>query len=549
MTLVVVFIFAASSIPQAQSRNISTIAIKTNSFRLLTQQDILDPVKLQSNLNSIIPHLHRLAAPNTSQYNVLRPNENIRYNQMWSQTTMGPLLKHLTTDILNSISQMEQFLTPTTNRHTRNILGNIISSLTGLATQEQLEDNLLNTDEQTDQNLLHIADLTRNQDTIYHRIKQMAEEVQTVYEVVNKNTMSHTTRVLQLTSYALQLTFLAMEYRNMWADIVSAISNGHSNHHSVPLNTILEARETFHKYYGSNNHNTRFGITHGGKFLHIPTIAKSTVDYLLHTTMNQTKLITAINIPIYQHGYSFHTIPNPSSPNTWLLVNADQTEAVVLSHSDRAKMSVYHGTAFLNTREVRISTHQTSCFLDLTKNCHQYDLRALDDNHYLYEGHRAHQLNIDCGQQPIPIKLQRFQILHLPYQCRAYSDTYTIPRFLNDEDQRHIPPTPPDTEENRLIQTTFESLAHQFKHPVLITKITPVQGQLTSTDFTGPVDHLYQRLHDRLERRVLRDQTISSTTFSSVWPIYLVAGLIAIAIAAALIILIYLARFAAPHEQ
>ena len=462
---------------------------------------------------------------------------------------MAPLLRHLTSDLLNSIHQIQQFLTPTINRRTRNVIGDIISSLTGLATQEQLRKNLLDTGGESDQNLLHIADLARNQDSIHTRIEEMSAELNSIYEVTERQSFNKITRVLQLTSYALQLIFLTTEYKVMWSDIASSITNEHSNHHTIPLPAILEARTTFLKYYGSKNYNTRFGITHNDQFLHIPTMAQSSVQYFLHIKPNQTQLITQIDIPIFQHGYRFHPISDPISPGSWLIVNSANTEGIVVTHSHRSNMHIYHDTTFLTTREVRITTHQTSCFLNIDNNCHHILLHALDNNHYLYSGDNPHQINIDCNHNPTPIKLHKFHILHLPYQCTAYSETYMIPRFINDDIRQLIPPAPPCADENRLLQATIDNLAARFNHPVSVTKIKPLQGQLKKADFKGPIDRLYQRLHERLQLRIARDQRINASTFSSIWPMYVVAAIIALAAATALIILIYIARYAAPNEH
>ena len=463
---------------------------------------------------------------------------------------MGPLIRHLTIDLINSIRHIKQHLTPA-SRQSRNIIGDVISSLTGLATQKQLEQNLQKGEGETDLNLLHIADLAQNQDSIHQKIKHMENELNVMLELNAEKAEAYilVTKVQQLNTYALQLILVTMEYKNMWSEIAFSIANGNTNHHTIPLQAILDARKTFHKYYGSKNQDTRFGITQADHLLHIATLAQSSVEYLSYATKDNTQILTQINLPISQHGYSFHTIPYPTEPNKWLIVNVARTQGLIISHTDRINMQIYHDTAFLMKRIVRINTFQVACFLDLQRNCHQIDLQALDDNHFLYYGDEAHELNINCGQQPTLIRLQKHHILHLPYQCSAYSETYTIPQYLNDGGHTYTPATPPNTDNNQLLQASFDNLLKQFNHPVGIIKIKPRQGQLLKSDFQGPMSHLYQRLHERLQSRIQHQQQIQTATSSTIWPIYPVAAVIAITAITGVVLLIYIARYATLPNQ
>ena len=247
MSIIILLTMALKVTTKTSTYNDNMAAVKTNSFRLITTQDMMDPDQLQDNLDGIIPVLYEISQFNMVNYTNL--------NDHWKLNTMEPLVRHLTNDLIISIRQIKQLLSPIKHRQARNVIGDVIASLTGLATQKQLEEVANNNEGEIDQNLLHIADLTRNQDSIHQKIKQLTIELTAINEVSVNNSMGfiYITRIQQLTTYTLQLILLTTEYKREWTDIMSSISNRNTNHHTIPLEAMMAARKRFHMYYGSKN--------------------------------------------------------------------------------------------------------------------------------------------------------------------------------------------------------------------------------------------------------------------------------------------------------
>ena len=448
-------------------------------------------------------------------------------------------------DELNLITQqISQLLNPSPERKTRNIIGSALASLTGLVTTEQLQDAIEQIDNQDaqDENLIQLTKLTTNQDHMKQVLKRIEYDLKQFHEGASKAvaTMKHY-------AFALNLVQLTAHYKNQWLEISQSILSELPTLHTVTQQSINEAVKLCRSHYGTDNQDTRLGITDQQQVTQIfPSLQNSKAFYFTHTGQQSDSLITQVMMPIFQHGYTLNTLTNKHGSTSWLLLNRQRTNGALVNEQQRSSYHTHFQTTYISNRLVFLNTRETLCLVNNGEeeacNIHMH---RIDDNHYLFTGNQQHPTTITCGERQSSVNLEPFQLIFLPRDCRLASPSYTIHEHTNAPFSHlleTIKTLKPTSNELLDIREPENQRSHK-KMGLFALQFDAKQDTLEKEDFQGPISLLYQRLQRRLQQRRDQRNEMHSATLKIIWPTYLIGGILLATAALIALLLIYIIKY------
>ena len=342
-------ILAVSELAKATSLE---VAVKVDYFSLVTVQDLSIATETLTqlwNTSRILSqsYRHKTARGNTESTTTAKPvstsdccraklcsctrTERSSLNE--DRHAIAWVLETLAQSLEDTLREIDALLNTTPNVQKRNILGDIISSITGLATHEQLErtiELITTSNDQADRNLLSVVQLS----TIQHSMeKQLAQTNQFFTEVINDiipelDDIATNTHIL---TYAIRLTSIVDTFRRKWERIVESLMHNRPNYHTLPGEAMQRASIKFERFYGKVNQDIKMGVLDKDKKINmLSTMKESTVHFYLYDNAASRKLVTNADIPLFKQGFKLTPLREMSTHEYWIATNQHNTEGVLI---------------------------------------------------------------------------------------------------------------------------------------------------------------------------------------------------------------------------
>ena len=487
----------------------------------------------------------KICGCNPPQHNTMR-SRNIN--------AIGWIMERLADTLEDTLSEIDALLNSEPTIQKRNIIGDAISSITGLATEDQLQqtmDLITSSNAQADHNLLSIVELATKQHSLEQQLRRTNEVFTNLFYNSIKMQIGENSRNIHLMAYAIRLTRIVDNFHHKWTQIADSLMHNRPNYHTMPGEALQQANQKFERFYGKVNLDIKMGILgRNGRAKLLTTLTESTVHFFLHKKDGTTRLVSHAHIPLFKHGFELHPIPGHGTQENWLAVNQHGTEGILIHEQERYRMPTYDNIMYLKYRPLVLNTKEIQCLQHPDKNTHGEcigtKLRMLDDFTLLFMGEKL-ELQIICNQTDTKaIHISKYQVASIPGHCQAISGTFTIPSFGMNSDIRlewTFPPTQKDSDSLLYIEDIhIPDLLRQ--HGVKLGQLASNSESLRNEDFLGDPRRTLQNLKFRLKERVRTSKRTSHQILNHMIPVYVIAGIITLCAITVLMILIYITRLA-----
>jgi hypothetical protein len=154
-------------------------------------------------------------------------------------------------------------------RQKRNILGNVISKITGLSTKEQLAQvaqMIMQDQDQMQATLMKLVDLTIGKGSITERLQGLSQHMEHLKVEISQlgeaqqKTAAIVLYVIQFLAIDSKLSAIVDHYVTLWENIISSILHGYTIPQIMPEQALTQAMKIFKGYYGKQKGLIKFGI-------------------------------------------------------------------------------------------------------------------------------------------------------------------------------------------------------------------------------------------------------------------------------------------------
>jgi hypothetical protein len=320
----------------------------------------------------------------------------------------------------------------------------------------------------------------------------------------------------------------------------------------MPKQALLAAEQQFLRIYGTRQLHATLGITRNGKIDYLDTLRRSHSETILKTADSSLLLYTYIEIPIFKHAFESSIVFSGDAhelktPNI-LLAHQDKSDAVILTLPQFQTTWQDFQHRYLEQRAVHLTQIAYSCLASTqqhTTPCQATKLVRIDDDVYVYTGKQEHvTILCDSDTKQHSEKLEMFQLLVLPRNCRLQSENFKIAHFYG-----HLG----DPSEANLLFQIRQTHALFYTIDLTINKSTvpyklfqmasglQQEQTLTHSDFNSQ-NHLLHNMVDRLTHRRKLNIDRSDWHHQQNIPLYAALGIVACIVLVILVFCIILSR-------
>ena len=437
-------------------------------------------------------------------------------------------------------------------REKRNIFGQIISSLTGLVTEEQLYDfqQIINSDQaQLDEVAAGLFDATSYIQRQHEHLGQLDKTIHTLQQQVveqNQSLAKHErdsklyTKMIMLSRRIQQL---AEDFQRQWQEIIQEVTSGKLGTSGMPKEALDEAENKFLSIYGTRQRFSQLGMVTKGTLHYLDTLRNTGSSTFLIQENDTYYVYKFLKIPIFTTNYKAQVIT--------IAKDKAQVPHVLLTHptlSDYAAipLGALHNawqdgtTKYLQQRPVHLTTISVNDIQGNTSISEEATwLTRIDDETYIFAPteNTTERITIFCRSdtEKAVEELSKHQILKIPTTCRLESKHFKIRATRGS----YTDPSEADLLFNvnmdwAEIHTTEEQLNNMNMTYQMFTVATQPNNEITASDFDSSpnmLTHLFNNLR-ATSRHLSKIPTHSKPMIIPAYITSLVALLLSILLAA-----------------